>query len=69
MKIASKKIIWAMELAFDMFTKTHEMRSSAHVKASYFAGAALASAAHDGTKETIEALMQIAMDALGGEKP
>ena len=68
MKVASKSVVGVMEMAYGQFLLTNNIKATKQVTAAYYVGAALATAAHDGTKENVEHLTQLATDALGKEK-
>ena len=64
MKLADDKIAPMLKAGYDRFVATHNIKDTKHMRAGFFAGAAVALASQDGSKQAIEDLTKIAA-ALG----
>lgn len=64
MKLADDKIAPMLKAGYDRFIAAHKMEDSAHMRAGFFAGAAVALASQDADKKAVEAVSKLAIAAL-----
>ena len=64
MKLADDKIAPMLKAGYDRFIAANNIKDSQHMRAGFFAGAAVALASQDASKQAVEDVTKIAIAAL-----
>jgi hypothetical protein len=64
MKLKNEQIAGMLKAGYDRFVEANGMQDSPHMRAGFFAGAAVALASQDASKEVVEAVSSLALAAL-----